>query len=59
VLNGVAIKYLPNYLHWVKWLQTFLDEKEMVKARQLLVNGSTKTTDINLYQYSIRGHVDV
>ena len=57
--NGVATKYLPNYLHWFKWLQTFLDEKEIVKARQLLVNGSTKSTDTNLNQYRIRGHVYV
>jgi len=55
--NGVATKYLPNYLHWFKWLQTFLDEKEIVKARQLLVNSSTKMTDSNLHQYRMRTHV--
>lgn len=49
--NGVVTKYLPNYLHWFKWLQIFLDEKEMVKARQLHVNSTTMKTDTNLYQY--------
>lgn len=52
--NGVATKYLTNYLHWFKWLQTFLDEKEIVKARQFLVNSSTKLTDTRIYKYSIR-----
>ena len=54
--NGVATKYLPNYLHWFKRMQTFFDEKEIVKARQLLVNSSTKQTKINLFEYRTRGH---
>jgi len=51
---GVATKYLANYLHWFKWLQTFLDEKEIIKARQLLVNSSTKLTDTRIHQYKTR-----
>ncbi|MCT4563388.1 MAG: hypothetical protein N4A68_03535 [Maledivibacter sp.] len=41
------------------WLQTFIDEKEIVKAKQLLINGSTKLTDTNLQQYRTRGHLYV
>jgi transposase-like protein len=52
--NGVATKYLPNYLHWFKWLETFLDEKEIVKTRQLLINGSTKPIDTRIEQYKSR-----
>jgi transposase-like protein len=52
--NGVATKYLTNYLHWFKWLETFVDEKEIVKARQLLINSSTKLTDTRIHQYKIR-----
>lgn len=55
--NGVATKYLPNYLHWFKWLETFLGEKEIVKARQLIVNSSTKMNDTMLHQYRARIHV--
>ncbi|MBM7561153.1 IS1595 family transposase [Fusibacter tunisiensis] len=55
--NGVATKYLPNYLHWFKWLQTFIDEKEIAKARQLLVNSNTFKTDICINQYRMRGIV--
>lgn len=51
---GVATKYLANYLHWFKWLQTFIDEKEIVKARQLLINSSTKLTDTKIEQYKTR-----
>ncbi len=52
--NGVATKHLANYLHWFKWLQTFLDEKEIVKARQLLINGSIKLTDTRILLYKKR-----
>jgi transposase-like protein len=52
--NGVATKHLANYLHWFKWLQTFLDEKEIAKARQLLINGSTKLTDTRIQLYKTR-----
>ena len=51
---AVSTKYLNNYLHWFKWLDGILNEKEIVKARQLLVNNSTKLIDTNLYQYKTR-----
>lgn len=52
--NGVATKYLPNYLHWFKWMQTALAEKEIIQAKELLVNGSTKLVDTRLNQYKTR-----
>lgn len=52
--NGVATKYLANYLHWFKWLQTFTNEKEVLKAKHLLVNASIKLTDSRLEQYMTR-----
>lgn len=51
--RGVATKYL----HWFKWLQTLIDEKEVVKAWQLLVNSSTKITDIELGDYKFRSAI--
>lgn len=55
--SDVATKYLPNYLHWFKWLQTLIDEKEIVKARQLLVNSSTKITNVELGDYKFRSAI--
>lgn len=52
--NEVSTKYLNNYLHWFKWLDCILNEKEIVKARQLLVNSSNKLIDTDLYQYKTR-----
>lgn len=52
--NGVATKYLANYLHWFKWLQTFSDEKDVIKAKHLLINASTKLTDTRLEHYKTR-----
>ena len=55
--NDVATNYLPNYLHCFKWLQTFIDEKAIVRVRQLLDNSSTKITDIKLGDYKFRSAI--
>ena len=52
--NGVTTKYLPNYLHWFKWLQTFTTEKETVKAKHLIIDSATKMTDTRIQLYKSR-----
>lgn len=52
--HGVATKYLPNYLHWFKWLESTSDEKESLKAKHLLVDSATERSDTRLYQYRTR-----
>lgn len=54
--NGVATKYLNNYLKWNKWINTFSTEKETVRIKNLIVHSNIphsytmvkdfKTTDI-------------
>jgi hypothetical protein len=34
-VNGVATKYINNYIKWFKWLQIFDTDKEMIKAKTL------------------------
>lgn len=38
--NGVATKYLSNYLKWNKWINTFSTEKETVKTKNLIVHSN-------------------
>lgn len=35
--NGVATKYLANYMYWFKWLEVFNTEKDTIKSKNLLV----------------------
>jgi len=52
--NGVSTKYLSNYLYWFKWLQSFNDEKDLVKAKHLIVDSLTKLTDLRIDEYKNR-----
>lgn len=38
--NGVATKYLANYLKWYKWINTFSTEKEIVRTKNLIVHSN-------------------
>ena len=38
--NGVATKYLSNYLKWNKWINTFSTEKETVRTKNLIVHSN-------------------
>lgn len=37
--HGVSTKYLSNYMYWLKWLQIFSTEKEIVKCNSGKRNG--------------------
>ncbi len=38
--NGVATKYLPNYIKWIKWINVFSTEKEAVRIKNLIVHSN-------------------
>lgn len=42
--NGVATKYLDNYLKWNKWINTFSTEKETVRTKNLISHTITEIT---------------
>lgn len=52
--NGVATKYLANYMYWFKWLQYFDIEKDIAKGKQLFVQASTAHSDTKLKDFKIR-----
>jgi transposase-like protein len=38
--NGVATKYISNYIKWFKWLKLFDTEKEVIKAKNFIVQSN-------------------
>lgn len=52
--NGVATKYLANYMHWFKWLEVFNTEKETVKSKNLLIQSHTCHSDTKLKDFRFR-----
>ncbi len=52
--NGVATKYLANYMYWFKWLQVFSAEKDMARIKHLIVQSHTVHTDTKIKYFSYR-----
>ncbi len=52
--NGVATKYLSNYMYWFKWLEIFNTEKDTIKSKNLLVRSHTSHTDTKLRNFKGR-----
>jgi len=48
--NGVATKYISNYMYWFKWIEVFENDKEAIKVKNFMVQSNvayayTKTAD--------------
>ncbi len=52
--NGVATKYLANYMYWFKCLEIFNTEKDTIKSKNLLVQSHTSHTDTKLKDFRVR-----
>jgi hypothetical protein len=52
--NGVATKYLANYMYWFKWLEILNTEKDTIKSKNLLIQSHTSHTDTKLKDFRIR-----
>ena len=39
--KGVSTKYLVNYLYWMKWLEYFKDDKEVLKGKTYVASNSS------------------
>jgi len=61
--NGVATKYLENYLKWHKWINIFSTEKDTVRIKNLIVHSNIvhsytmvrnlKQGNLYLYKFNI------
>lgn len=36
--KGVSIKFLSNYMAWYKWLESFNDDKEIIRTKNMLIH---------------------
>lgn len=52
--NGVATKYLSNYMYWFKWLQYFDTDKDTIKSKHLIVQSHTSHSNTKLKDFKIR-----
>ncbi|MGL4762255.1 MAG: IS1595 family transposase [Sarcina sp.] len=52
--NGVATKYLSDYLSWFRWLEYFKTDKDIIKVRNLLVHAHTTHTMSVTSEFSLR-----
>ncbi|WP_432409202.1 IS1595 family transposase [Wukongibacter sp. M2B1] len=52
--NGVATKYLSNYMYWFKWLQYFDTEKDTIKSKYLIVQSHTSHCNTKLEDFKTR-----
>ena len=51
--NGVASKYISNYMYWFKWLRIFESDKDSIKTKNFIVQSNvvcayTKVKDFKL-----------
>lgn len=52
--NGVATKYLANYLKWFQWLDTFNTEKEVIRTKNLIVQSNVPYNYTMIKDFKIR-----
>ena len=49
--KGVSTKYLVNYLYWMKWLEYFKDDKEVLKGKNMLLQTVSSQLELNIEDY--------
>lgn len=55
--RGVSTKYLPNYLHWYKWVASFSTEKDAIRTKHMLIHSATPFVDTKIQNFQRRGIV--
>ncbi len=52
--KGGSTKYLLNYLYWMKWLEYFKDDKEVLKGKNMLLQTAATQLELNIEEYRTR-----
>ena len=52
--KGVSTKFLPNYMSWYKWLQSFNNDKEVIKTKNMLIHSIIPFFDTKIKGYKGR-----
>lgn len=49
--ESVSTKFLSNYMAWYKWLESFNDDKEIIRTKNMLVHSIIPFVDIKIVDY--------
>ena len=52
--KGVSTKFLQNYMSWYKWLQSFNNDKEVIKTKNMLIHSIIPFVDTKIKGYKER-----
>ncbi len=52
--KGGSTQYLVNYLYWMKWLEDFKDDKEVLKGKNMILQMVSSQLELNINGYSTR-----
>ena len=49
--KGVSSKFLSNYMAWYKWLESFNDDKEIIRTKNMLIHSVISFVDTRIQAY--------
>ena len=49
--KGVSTKFLSNYMAWYKWLESFNDDKEIIRTKNMLIHSVIPFIDTKIKGY--------
>lgn len=52
--NGVASKYISNYMHWFKWLRIFESDRDSIKAKNFIVQSNIAYSYTKIKDFKLR-----
>ena len=52
--NGVASKYIYNYMHWFKWLRIFESDKDSIKTKNFIVQSNVVYAYTRVKDFKLR-----
>lgn len=52
--KGVSSKFLSNYMAWFKWLESFNDEKDIIRTKNMLIHSVIPFVDTTINGYKDR-----
>ena len=52
--NGVATKYLANYMYWFKWIELFKTDKDAMKCKRLFIQSHASYSNTQIKDFKNR-----
>ena len=52
--NGVATKYLANYMYWFKWIELFKTDRDAMKCKRLFIQSHASYSNTRIKDFKNR-----